>query len=272
LARQCGKRNVLRPPENQSALPVEIPGTGEQVVWSGRIRADLPQYVFDQLHEAAHRQRRTQVSMLLQLMADHRDADGNQIFFIRPEDLVSDRRKPRLPVNTEPDSPTHTEVQGWLRDLGWALGYDVSIGSNDRNRPLGSGTLGDGCLPELPDFGPGVCAQIVQMIDVLWLDKVTGQVVAGFEVENTTSIASGIVRLLTLAFGPQGHAVEGLFIAAPDWRETEVRTQSSYSAFRLPAGPELRYLSYGELQVNRQAIGRSGAGVKAVQGIGRALP
>ena len=47
---------------------------------------------------------------------------------------------------------THTEVQGWLRDLGRALGYDVWIAANDRNRPYRGGHLCDvvwKCFPLL---------------------------------------------------------------------------------------------------------------------------
>jgi len=45
---------------------------------------------------------------------------------------------------------THTEVQGWLRDLGHALGYAVWVAANDRRRPCGHGVLADGCLEALP--------------------------------------------------------------------------------------------------------------------------
>src|SRR6266511_1394209 len=45
---------------------------------------------------------------------------------------------------------THTEVQGWLRDLGLALGFAVWVAANDRSRPLGGGRLGDGCVEALP--------------------------------------------------------------------------------------------------------------------------
>ena len=45
---------------------------------------------------------------------------------------------------------THTEVQGWLRDLGRALGFDVWIAINDRGRALAGGELADGCLDQLP--------------------------------------------------------------------------------------------------------------------------
>jgi type II restriction enzyme len=46
---------------------------------------------------------------------------------------------------------THAEIQGWLRDLGIALGFNVWIAANDRNRPYGSGHLADGCLESLTE-------------------------------------------------------------------------------------------------------------------------
>ena len=92
---------------------------------------------------------------------------------------------------------THTEVQGWLRDLGRALGYDVWIAANDRNRPYRGGHLCDGCLEVLPDSLERLpSADVVRLIDVLWLERSSGVVAAAFEVEHTTSIYSGIVRLL----------------------------------------------------------------------------
>lgn len=66
---------------------------------------------------------------------------------------------------------THTEIQGWLRDLGHSLGYEVWIAANDRNRPWQDGKLGDGCLPVLPGFTTETqAAESVRLIDVLWLD------------------------------------------------------------------------------------------------------
>lgn len=49
---------------------------------------------------------------------------------------------------TRADDRTHTEVQGWLRDLGRSLGFDVWIAVNDRGRACPPGRLGDGCLDE----------------------------------------------------------------------------------------------------------------------------
>jgi hypothetical protein len=57
------------------------------------LRADLPEYVADQVREVAHRQRRTLVSLLLQMMSSHCDEEGHNLFHIRPEDFVADRRQ-----------------------------------------------------------------------------------------------------------------------------------------------------------------------------------
>lgn len=166
---------------------------------------------------------------------------------------------------------THTEIQGWLRDLGLAVGYDVWIAANDRGRPFGSGKLGDRCLECLPvpPTTPGL--EAIRLIDVLWLDRSSGRIVAAYEVEHTTSIYSGIVRMLDLALGDDAHALEGLFLVAPDGREGEVRAQLARPAFRRIADLKVRYLAYGELKSNREAIARFGHGMKPIQAIARQL-
>jgi type II restriction enzyme len=167
---------------------------------------------------------------------------------------------------------THTEVQGWLRDLGRSLGFSVWVAANDRNRPHGVGRLGDGCLEALPDaVGEAPGADAVRLIDVLWLDCDTGRVAAAFEVEHSTSIYSGIVRLLDLALGASGETVKGLFLVAPDGREEEVRTQLRRPAFSRVAELDVRYMPYGELECHRDAMARFGTGMKAVDAIARKL-
>jgi type II restriction enzyme len=92
---------------------------------------------------------------------------------------------------------THTEIQGWLRDLGSALGFKVWVAANDRSRPFMSGRLSDGCLGELP-MSVANSGDAVALIDIIWFSP-EGKPAAAFEVEHTTSIYSGIVRLLDLA-------------------------------------------------------------------------
>jgi type II restriction enzyme len=170
------------------------------------------------------------------------------------------------------EDETHTQVQGWLRDLGRSLGYDVWIAANDRNRTVGEGRLGDGCLLSLPDtIGRAPGADAVRLIDVLWLARDSGRIVAAYEVEHTTSIYSGIVRMLDLALGPEAHALEGMFLVAPDDREGEVRAQLARPAFSRVSDLRVRYLPYGELKAHREAIARFGHGMKPIQAIAREL-
>jgi type II restriction enzyme len=167
---------------------------------------------------------------------------------------------------------THTEIQGWLRDLGKALGYDVWIAANDRSRAYDGGKLGESCLERLPEAiekAPG--ADAIRLIDVLWLDRGKAHVAAAFEVEHSTSIYSGVVRMLDLALGTEAHALEGMFLVAPNGREDEVRAQLTRPAFSRVADLQVRYLPYGELESHRESIARFGSGMKAINAIARTL-
>lgn len=167
---------------------------------------------------------------------------------------------------------THTEIQAWLRDLGLALGYTVWVASNDRGRALKDGKLADGCLDQLPDTlvqSSGIDA--IRLIDILWLDSSRSGVMAAFEVEHSTSIYSGIVRMLDLALSDDMQATEGLFLVAPDDREDAVIAQLKRPAFSRIADLNVRYLSYSELEKNRDSIARFGSGIKGIHAISKSL-
>lgn len=166
---------------------------------------------------------------------------------------------------------THTEVQGWLRDLGLAMGFRVWVAANDKSRAYDGGRLGDGCLEALPPAiagRPG--SEAIRLIDVLWLEP-GGAVAAAFEVEHSTSIYSGIVRMLDLALADDTQAAAGLFLVAPDGREEEVRQQLARPAFRHVRDLGVRYLPYGELAAHRSAMARFGQGMKAIEAVSRTL-
>lgn len=180
------------------------------------------------------------------------------------------KRRKAIDAGSEGDR-THTEIQAWLRDLGLALGFAVHVAANDRSRAWKQGRLGDGCTDELPASvaeAPG--AEAVRLIDVLWIDG-AGHVAAAFEVEHSTTIYSGIVRLLDLALGGADQATHNLFLVAPDDREDEVRAQVKRPAFRDIASMHVRFLPYGELERNREAMARFGEGLKAILAVARAI-
>jgi type II restriction enzyme len=182
----------------------------------------------------------------------------------------ADRANKALRTAQEEDRG-HTEVQGWLRDLGCALGFSVWVASNDRNRPYAGGRLADGCLDLLPEpLEQSPAADAIRLIDVLWLEHAAPRVAAAFEVEHTTSIYSGIVRMLDLALGVPEHS-HALFLVAPDAREPDVRNQLLRPAFSRVRDLRVRFLPYSELNKNRETIARFGSGMKAIEALARDL-
>jgi type II restriction enzyme len=183
---------------------------------------------------------------------------------------VRDARVSKAQAARDAGDRSHTDVQLWLRELGRALGYDVHVAVNDRSRECNGGRLGDGCVGVLPARlrdAPG--ADAVRLIDVLWIKG--EDVVAAFEVEHSTSIYSGIVRLLDLSLGAPSAVARELFIVAPDDREPEVQAQVRRPAFRGVADLRVRYLPYGELERHRESMARFGEGLKAIQAVSRVL-
>lgn len=167
---------------------------------------------------------------------------------------------------------THTQVQGWLRDLGRALGYSVWIATNDRGRAYAQSVLGEGCLRCLPAaLDTHRADETIRLIDVLWLDPATEQVAAAFEVEHSTSIYSGIVRMLDLALGVPEHFGARYFLVAPETREADVRAQFARPAFSRVAELDLRFLPYHALEQHREAMARFGSGMKALDAIALTL-
>jgi type II restriction enzyme len=181
------------------------------------------------------------------------DADAGKGWLTRLEEARADASHlSKAAIAQGENDRSHAEVQAWLRDLGLALGYGVWIAANDRGRLFAGTPLGKG--------------------DVLWLEKETGKVSAAFEVEHSTSIYSGIVRMLDLALGSDDlHIATGMFLVAPDSREADVRAQLMRPAFSRIADLDISYLPYGELAKNREAIARFGTGLKGVREIAHRL-
>lgn len=181
----------------------------------------------------------------------------------------SDRADRAIQAAHEEDL-THTEIQGWLRDLGKAVGFDVWIAANDVNRHYDGGRLADGCLECLPNaLEETPSFDAIRLIDVLWVDSTTGRVVAAFEVEHTTSIYSGILRMSDLALGLK-HDRLSLFLVAPDSREAAARDQLKRPAFSHVVDVlDVHFIAYSELKKNREAIARFGQGMKPIEAIAR---
>lgn len=153
----------------------------------------------------------------------------------------------------------HTQMQYLLMKIGRALGYDVHVARNDRNRSWEGQSLAMHTLAELPPLGwPSDVLDTVSLIDVLWLRRGTSEIVSAFEVEKSTSIYSGILRLEDLARSLPGCDC-GLYLVAPEDREKEVMAQLARPAFRGSAScASMAYIPFRSLAEHCDALCRFG--------------
>jgi hypothetical protein len=138
--------------------------------------------------------------------------------------------------SAESATTRHSEIQYQLLTLGAELGLDVWVARNDRGRKW-SGTL-LGSLPRMLDQLPTqfneATNRTIELIDVLWL---TGNsIVAAFEVECTTSIYSGLLRMSDL-LALQPNLDISLYLVAPDDRRDKVEQELLRPTFSLREKP-----------------------------------
>jgi hypothetical protein len=91
---------------------------------------------------------------------------------------------------------THEQIQQIVAKMGKLLGFEVWVPRRDRGKRVGDGeTLGEGCIPHLELVAPRRTMETIENVDVIWLEKDSFRPVAFFEVEHSTSIYSGLLRL-----------------------------------------------------------------------------
>jgi type II restriction enzyme len=126
----------------------------------------------------------------------------------------------------------HTQIQYLLIKIGRALKYDVYVARNDRHRSYGGYSFSQLTTPGLPnmDWPPDVM-DTIGLIDVIWLRPGTNEIVSAFEIEKSTSIYSGILRMEDLARSIPDCTCH-FYLVAPNRREKEVAAQLHRPAFR----------------------------------------
>lgn len=164
------------------------------------------------------------------------------------------------------ENDLHTEIQHHLLTIGSSLGYDVMCASNDKGRSHDGSRLDLLCLKAFPTTGLAQdVSATVQLIDVLWFDRATGSIAAGFEVEKSTSIYSGILRLTDLSLSIDNGRPE-LFIVIPDARQAEVRFQLGRPSLR-SSDTSISYILFSELRKHSEALCKFGTSVESLKKI-----
>ncbi len=137
-----------------------------------------------------------------------------------------------------PESTTtrHSEIQYLLLTLGVELGLDVWVARNDRSRKWNGAALGSlpRMLNQLPTQFNEATNRTIELIDVLWLSG--NSIVAAFEVECTTSVYSGLLRMSDL-MALQPNLDINLYLVAPDERRDKVEQELLRPTFGLREKP-----------------------------------
>jgi len=156
-------------------------------------------------------------------------------------------------TNEKEEEDLHTEMQYHLLKIGRSLGYDVISASNDRSRCHNGNNFSFISLPKFPEIGVDKDTNnTIALIDVIWFKKGTNKIVSAFEVEKSTSIYSGILRLTDLYFSfPEDPS--SLFLIIPDNREQELVLQLSRPAIK-NNNIEIHYIVFSDLRKHCDAI------------------
>jgi type II restriction enzyme len=183
-------------------------------------------------------------------------------------DKVARKRHQEVEADRKEEND-HLRMQYLLAKTGRALGCAVHVAANDRRRVFDGVSLVTLSMDALPDLGlPAEVAQTVSLIDVLWLDPAGARVVCGFEVEKSTSIYSGILRLLDLSASAAARP-DQLYLVAPDTREREIHAQLARPSF---AEADLHYILFSDLSTHCDGLCKFGQDHRAVHKIARSRP
>jgi hypothetical protein len=134
-------------------------------------------------------------------------------------------------TSTEFAIRTHTKAQGMLAKLGCKLCDFVWIAPDNHSESWQNERLGDLSIDELPKIGTDPTERkIIPYIDVIWLGKYK-RFEAVFEIECTTSIYSGLLRMTDLIELYKSLNFS-FYIVVPEARVKKVKEQLSRPTFK----------------------------------------
>jgi hypothetical protein len=159
----------------------------------------------------------------------------------------------------------HLKMQWLLLKMGLQAGEKVWAPRNDQQRITSEYNFADFA----ETFAAGLDTQVkyVENIDVVWKEEF--RIDAAFEIENSTSIYSGLLRFADLAMVAP-NTVYPMFIVAPGERRQRVREQLARPSFRhLGIHEKVRYLSYEKVNEIEEFFGESKTGLNVDVFVGK---
>lgn len=143
------------------------------------------------------------------------------------------------------------KIQAKLAEMGEKMGFKIWLPRADRQHVLEHWQAGDSCLLDtLPLNYVNAVLKTIENIDVLWISR--NMIIRAFEVEHTTSVYSGILRMADL-LALQPNMNVKLHIVAPQERRDKVFQEITRPVFSFmehgPMKNTCTYLSYENVLV-----------------------
>jgi type II restriction enzyme len=192
---------------------------------------------------------------------------GSKNIIVSDDQIVSEEDKEKAEksfkkrhaniIEEQKEENLHTEMQYHLLKIGATLGYDVISASNDRGRCHDGNSFSFISLPSFPEISvdKGIF-NTINLIDVVWFEKGTNKIVCAFEVEKSTSIYSGILRLCDLSCSLMDKDLS-LYLISPDSREKEVLMQLNRPSIKSNNIP-VHYILFSDLHQHCDALCKFG--------------
>jgi predicted RNA-binding protein len=152
-------------------------------------------------------------------------------------------------ASTQKEVRESIKIQAMLAQVGQAMGLNIWVPRNDKAAVLEEMNNSSNLLDILPLNYDDTTLKTIENIDVLWLRG--RAIVRAFEVEHTTSIYSGILRMADL-LALQPNMNIKLHLVAPDSRRDKVFQEIQRPVFSLlevaPLSERCTYLSYDSIE------------------------
>jgi type II restriction enzyme len=157
-------------------------------------------------------------------------------------------------------------MQYYLAKLGISLGYKIWIARNDHKREWNKQKIGEFSISKLIIDNISLSVKdTISLIDVLWID-IDNKIISAFEVEKSTSIYSGILRLQDLSSSLADQNCN-FYLVAPNKREKEIKAQLLRPSFQHNEMCSISYILFSDLRYDCEAMCKFGEDITVLDKI-----
>ncbi len=176
-----------------------------------------------------------------------KDAGIQEIVEKEVKELEDDIEEKKIPKQ---ERKKYLEIQYLLIRIGRDKGYDVWVASNDRKEIYDGHKFSELSLESIPSFASPRTINIAKWVDVIFFMKDTNKPVRFFEIEHSTSIYSGLLRLSDILID---YPIPKASIVIPEERLKKVEREMDRPTFK-ELSEVCDFMTYDEVREWYKAI------------------